>query len=152
MAGGNELLLLRLGLLAVILVFVLFTAITLRSGLRPAVARPAARPRPASAQRPVGPRFVVLSPGATGLAAGEQIAVAGEMSMGRDPTNGIVLGDSSVSGVHANLVRARDGWRLTDLGSTNGTTVNGRQVDGRGASLKGGELVGLGAVMLRFDS
>jgi Inner membrane component of T3SS, cytoplasmic domain len=145
MAGDSELLLLRLALLAIVLVFVLATALTLRSGLRSPVLRVSVEPRAA------GARFVVLAPGTTGLPSGAEIPVAGEMSLGRDPNNGIVLGDSSVSGVHANIVRVAGGWRLVDLGSMNGTTLNGRPIDRRGVPLRGGERVALGAVVLRFD-
>lgn len=146
MSDSSELVLLRLGLIAIVFVFALITALTMRSGLR-------STPELVSGRGRVrGPRLVVLSPGETGLSAGAEFSVGGEMSLGRDPANGIVLGDPSVSGAHATLARVRDGWRLTDLGSTNGTLLNGRRVDGRGVLLRGGERVSLGAVVLRFHS
>jgi hypothetical protein len=147
MSDSTELLALRLGLIAIIFVFVLVTALVLRSGLgsRPAV--------PARGRRLVrGARLVVVSPAQTGLAPGDEFAVAGEMTIGRDPENGIMLADPSVSGRHASLVRERDGFRLADLGSTNGTLVNGRPVDAGGVLLRGGEQFALGAVVLRFHS
>lgn len=147
MSGSSELLLLRLGLIAVIFVFVLVTSLTLRAGLRTPVA--AARPRQGMPRGGTA-RLVVIAPGETGLAPGVEFAVAGMMTLGRDHDNGIALGDASISNQHARLERVRDGWRIIDLGSTNGTFVNGRGVDGGGVVLRGGEQISLGAVTLRF--
>ena len=145
MSGAGELVALRLGLIGVLLVFVLIAALTLRASLsmRSMPFVPATRVRQA--------RLVVVAPGSTGLRAGTEFAVAGEMHVGRDDENGIVLGDASVSGVHASIVRTSNGWRLVDLGSTNGTTIDGRQIDGRGGLLRGGERVGFGVVQMRFE-
>jgi hypothetical protein len=148
--SDTELLALRLAMIGVIFLFVLGVAFMMRAGV--AVRLPARTP-PArgTAARQSGPRLVVLVPARTGLHPGDEFVVAGEMTVGRDPNNGIVLADPSVSGQHAALERAGDGWRLTDLGSTNGTLVNGRSIDGRGARLSGGEQVALGSVVLRFQ-
>ena len=148
MSGSNELLLLRLALIGIIFLFVLVTAMTLRSGMR-SPAAVAVRPRQET-RRPMGMRLVVTSPGETGLAPGAEFAVAGTMTLGRDGDNGIVLVDASISNQHARMERVRDGWRIVDLGSTNGTFVNGRSVDGRGVVLRGGEQISVGAVTLRF--
>lgn len=147
MSGPAELLALRLALIGVLFLFVLVTAMTMRSGLRTAAA-PLRRP---ISPRPGGPRLVLVSPGETGLDPGSEFAVAGRMTLGRDITNGIVLGDSSVSSQHARIERTRDGWRIVDLGSTNGTFVNGRGVDQRGFILRGGEQLSVGAITLRFS-
>ncbi|MEX0781770.1 MAG: FHA domain-containing protein [Dehalococcoidia bacterium] len=147
MSSDNELLALRLAMIGVIFLFVLGVAFMMRAGI---TVRGAARTSRAGA-RAAGARLVVLVPARTGLRPGDEFAVLGEMTLGRDGENGIVLADPSVSGRHAALVRTRDGWRLTDLGSTNGTLVNGTSVDGRGAPLAGGEQVALGSVVLRFQ-
>ena len=147
MNSGTELLLLRLGLIAIIFAFVFVVAQTMRSGLRLPVG--AAQREPKTRQ---GPRLVLVLPGETGFTPGEEFPVAGVMSVGRDPANGIVLPDPSVSTRHAELARLRDGWRLTDLGSTNGTTVNGHSVDGRGVTLRGGEQITLGTIVVRFQA
>lgn len=147
MSGSTELLVLRLALIAILFLFVLAAAFAMRSGLRrPAPAAAAARRRAAA-----GPRLVVLSPANTGLPVGTEFALAGEMALGRDPANGIMLGDVSVSGEHAIIEHTRQGWRVADLGSTNGTLVNGRRLNGRAALLRGGEQITFGAVVLRFE-
>jgi transcriptional regulator with GAF, ATPase, and Fis domain len=50
----------------------------------------------------------------------------GEVTLGRDPTNGIPVIDPSVSRRHCGLRREEDGrFQIRDLGSRNGTIVNG---------------------------
>ncbi|MGE5596349.1 MAG: FHA domain-containing protein [Hyphomicrobiales bacterium] len=147
MNDSTELLVLRLVLIAIIFLFVLAAAFAMRAGLRrPAqTVSPAAR-RTASA----GPRLIVVAPASTGLPVGTEFALAPEMTLGRDPTNGIILGDASVSARHARIEQTRQGWRIADLGSTNGTLVNGRPLNGRATALRGGEQLAFGAVVLRF--
>lgn len=146
MNDSTELLMLRLGLSGTLFVFVLVVALTLRSGLRTPDG-----PTTRSAGRPAGARLILIAAGETGLVPGTVFAVAGMMTVGRDPDCGIVLGDASVSGRHARIERTSDGWRIADVGSTNGTFVSGRRVDGRGVALRGGEEVGVGALRLRFE-
>ncbi|HEX6032645.1 MAG TPA: FHA domain-containing protein [Tepidiformaceae bacterium] len=148
MNNDTELLVLRLALIAIIFLFVFGVALMMRSGVA-SVAPSAARP--SRATRRVSPRLVVLVPARTSLTPGDEFDLPGTMSIGRDGGNGIVLADPSVSGRHAAIERTRTGWRLTDLGSTNGTLVDGRAVDGRGVLLTGGEQVSLGSVVLRFQ-
>jgi FHA domain len=149
-SSDNELLALRLAMIGVIFLFVLGVAFMMRAGVAVGgSSRPARAAR--GNGRGTGARLVVLVPARTGLRPGDEFSVLGEITLGRDGENGIVLADPSVSGRHAAIVRTRDGWRLTDLGSTNGTLVNGSSIDGRGASLAGGEQVALGSVVLRFE-
>ena len=53
---------------------------------------------------------------------------AEELSLGRDATNGLPIGDPSVSRRHCTIRRDGNGFRVTDLDSRNGTTVNGQAV------------------------
>ena len=57
-------------------------------------------------------------------------------TIGRNPTNDLVIDDLSVSGLHCQIEREEDPYYeghyryfLHDMGSTNGTVVNGDNVD-----------------------
>ena len=54
----------------------------------------------------------------------------GPLSVGRHPSNQLVLDDDGVSRLHAVLEQSGDGWRLRDLDSKNGSSVNGEPVVG----------------------
>jgi hypothetical protein len=73
-------------------------------------------------------------------------------TIGRDPTNDIVLTDRSVSGHHAVIQRIDSEWVVTDLQSRNGTLVNGSLLAGE-AGISAGDVVQFGAVraQLAFD-
>lgn len=49
----------------------------------------------------------------------------GELTIGRDPSNDIMVDSSTVSRRHALVRSTADGWLLMDAGSSNGTYVNG---------------------------
>jgi hypothetical protein len=100
------------------------------------VPHPASGPAPAPARGltawfsrapgPLGPRRSVDAPGprqAAVLPFPRGAATA--FSIGRAPGCDLVIDDITVSRGHARLERTPAGWRLTDLGSTNGTRVNG---------------------------
>ncbi len=68
--------------------------------------------------------------------------------VGRGLSAGLRLDDASVSRRHAILVPRPSGARILDDRSANGTYVNGRCV--QQAELRGGDVIMLGRVMLRF--
>jgi hypothetical protein len=69
--------------------------------------------------------------------------------LGRSRDCDVVLGDANVSRRHAEI-RPRGGtWVLTDLGSTNGVTVNGVRVD-RPRVLSAGDVIELGTTEVTF--
>lgn len=71
------------------------------------------------------------------------------VTLGRAAQNDIVITNSSVSGRHAELHRTREGlFRLSDLGSTNGTMVNGVSVTA--IDVHDGDIVELAEVRLQF--
>jgi hypothetical protein len=47
------------------------------------------------------------------------------ITIGRAPSNDVVIDDPTVSAQHASLTKTPSGYRLKDLGSTNGTQLNG---------------------------
>ncbi len=71
--------------------------------------------------------------------------------VGRGRTNELVLQDPSVSREHAELVPTSDGrgWRVRDLGSTNGVAVNGAKVQDQTLAL--GDMITFGSCDVRFD-
>lgn len=71
--------------------------------------------------------------------------------VGRGRTNELVLHDPSVSREHAELVPTADGrgWRVRDLGSTNGVAVNGAKVQDQALAL--GDTITFGSCEVRFD-
>src|SRR5689334_8379138 len=71
----------------------------------------------------------------------------GELTIGRDPSSGLVLGDAAVSRNHAQLLLVPEGLRATDLGSRHGTLVNGeRLVQPR--IVVSGDIISLGETVL----
>ena len=123
---------LRVGLLALLWLFVLAAVRAVRTDLR---ADPERRLVTASTRGPGG--------GATGepsSAARRVVVVAGPLAgtsveltstpvtFGRSAGNALVLDDDYVSGRHARLSPSPGAWVLEDLGSTNGTFVGTERV------------------------
>jgi len=83
---------------------------------------------------------------------GEELSVrAPVVSIGQGPQNDLVIDDDSVSRTHARLEYILEGWRLTDLESTNGTTVEGvRLAAGVPTPLAYGSSVRFGGVRMVF--
>ena len=69
------------------------------------------------------------------------------INVGKQSTANLRLEDVNVSRKHAVIERRASGeWRVTDLGSTNGTTVNGRRITQ--AILQNGDRLLLGETTL----
>jgi DNA-binding NtrC family response regulator len=86
----------------------------------------------------------------SGGAAGKRLASpAARLTVGSQEGNDLVLPDATVSRFHAELERAADGWRIRDLGSTNGTQVNGVRV--LDAYLGDQATLTFGATAVRFE-
>jgi pSer/pThr/pTyr-binding forkhead associated (FHA) protein len=72
------------------------------------------------------------------------------VNIGRGDYNDIVIGDASVSTMHAKLQRREEVWILIDLGSTNGTYVEGERLSGE-APLTPGTTLRFGDVIALFE-
>ncbi|MFL5346998.1 MAG: FHA domain-containing protein [Hyalangium sp.] len=92
------------------------------------------------------PRFVVVS---AELRGQEYSCIRTEMKIGRTDDNDIVIDHRSLSRTHAKVVREDNGeWRIIDMQSANGLTVNGESY--AQAPLNHGDVVELGHVKLKF--
>ena len=66
------------------------------------------------------------------------------ITIGRAPSNDVVIDDPTVSAQHASLTKSPSGYRLKDLGSSNGTQINGLSITEAG--LKDGAEIRFGYV------
>ena len=71
-------------------------------------------------------------------------------SIGRAPGSMLRLNHYTVSRTHAQLRSTEDGWKLRDLGSSNGTWVNGSRVAGS-ARVSPGDVVRFGSIGFRLE-
>jgi pSer/pThr/pTyr-binding forkhead associated (FHA) protein len=86
-----------------------------------------------------------------GPLAGKRVPIRrDETTLGRRPTNDVVLNDPLVSRLHALLVRRGGSIVVEDLGSHNGTYVNGERVMFL-RQLQHGDLVQVGASRVLFE-
>ncbi|MCB9557103.1 MAG: GGDEF domain-containing protein [Deltaproteobacteria bacterium] len=80
---------------------------------------------------------------------GKSAIVEQRVSIGRS-VEGLQLHDGNISWRHAVVERTAHGYRLCDLGSTNGTLLNASRIDGE-APLHSGDRIGLGQTVLKFE-
>ncbi len=94
----------------------------------------------------LAPRLVVLN---TSFAGREFACIRTELKLGRTDENDINVDHRSLSRTHARLSREPNGdWRVADLESANGMTVNGEPY--AQCVLRNGDVVELGHVRFRF--
>jgi diguanylate cyclase (GGDEF)-like protein len=84
------------------------------------------------------------------VVSGMLLLETNRLVVGRDPAVDLPLVDSSVSRQHAAFVSESTGYRIQDLGSTNGTLVNGARVSDR--SLRSGDTIQIGSFIFKFLS
>ena len=71
----------------------------------------------------------------------------GDIAIGRDDDNDVIIGDKSVSGVHAVFRKtSEDMYELADQDSTNGTFVNEVEIDHCGCQVSLGDVASFGMV------
>ena len=73
----------------------------------------------------------------------------GRQVIGRRPECEIRVRERAVSGIHAEVIRARDSVTINDLASTNGTLVNGHRIR-TPVALSQGNLLKLGNCVFRY--
>lgn len=84
------------------------------------------------------------------VVSGMLLLETNRLVVGRDPAVDLPLVDSSVSRQHAAFIAESTGYRIQDLGSTNGTLVNGARVTDR--SLRSGDTIQIGSFIFKFLS
>jgi len=78
-------------------------------------------------------------------------SMRGPISVGRTSDNDIAIPEYSVSKRHCIIAKVDNEFRLTDMGSTNGTIVDGMPLlPQKPRRIKGGETISLGRLMLVF--
>jgi hypothetical protein len=134
----------RLGLVAILYLFLLLVARAVWRDLRAPQQTVAPPGRSALA------RLVVIEPGRSGLRRGEIIPLQEVNTIGRAPENSIALADDLLSAAHALLTYRQNQWWIEDLGSTNGTFVNNMPVK-RPVVLANGDILTFGQVRMRLE-
>lgn len=130
------LLALRIALVALLYLIILQVVAVARRDLRQAATLPAS----ARGSHPVIGHLIVIDNGSTHLTPGQRLDIEPITTLGRSPTNTIVLESTYVSTEHTRILfRDRSLW-VEDLGSRNGTLVDGKPVTEPVA-------VGVGAVL-----
>ena len=88
----------------------------------------------------------------TGPLAGSVFQISKpEITIGREPTNDIVISDPSVSRRHARLWFDNGRWYLEDLQSANGTLVNNVRVY-QPVALNDGDVINFGDEIVVFNT
>lgn len=92
-----------------------------------------------------------VAPGSLLLPDGQRV-VLGEaiVTVGRLSECTLVIDDGNVSRTHAEIRPHGTGFRLVDLASTNGTSVNGSRIAER--QLVDGDRIEIGPVVIRFEA
>ncbi|MGZ3601279.1 MAG: FHA domain-containing protein [Ktedonobacterales bacterium] len=97
------------------------------------------------------PPLPIVLVGESGMVADKRWMVdTALVTIGREPDRDICLPDPSVSRLHAQIVRQRDGYFITDLRSSNGTFLNGRQLTAP-ALLSPHDVLRIGEFVLRCE-
>jgi hypothetical protein len=139
------LLLVRLALVALLYIVILQVVGVARRDMR----RLSVAPAGATHGQPIVGHLVVIDSGSAPVLPGTKLEVTALTTIGRAPTNNIVLDSTFVSTEHTRIVyRDRSLW-VEDLGSRNGTTVN-QQAVSKPVAVRPGDVLQVGDVRFKF--
>lgn len=133
-------LLLRVGLVAVLYLFLVCTFVVVRLELRRLATRTSTGPG----------RLLVVEAGSTKLPVGQALPLQPVTTLGRAHGCTLAVDDTFVSATHA-VLAWRDGrWWLRDAGSTNGTLLNDVPVAQADTAVDFGDVIGIGTTRLQL--
>ncbi len=90
--------------------------------------------------------------GVSGAVKGQRFELKGpRTTIGRLPSNEIVIADEAVSSQHCYIAQRGDRFIVRDLNSTNGTLINGKSVTEE-IEIKPKDIIQIGSCELLFDS
>ena len=95
-------------------------------------------------------RLVVLSAENSSLQPGMVFPLLPLTSLGRAPTNTIIINDSFASNEHALVMLRGRQWWLEDRHSSNGTLLNGYPIH-EPVVVSTGDVIGLGQVQMKLE-
>ncbi len=136
-------LILRIAIVLVLYAFLAMLAVFLWRDMR------TANWRFQDSHRALGRLIVIRSDGLP-LEVGREYPLRPVTTLGRGPTNVVVLPDTFASVEHAQITLSKGQWWLEDRQSRNGTTLNGVPITGV-VVLSSGDEIGIGRVCLRFE-
>lgn len=141
----TALLVIRVALVALLYLVILQVVGVARRDLRRAARAPADGTRPHAV---VG-HLVVIDSGSTKLTPGTRLDIEPITTLGRSPTNTIVLESTFISTEHTRIIfRDRSLW-VEDLGSRNGTLVDQKPVT-QPVAVSPGSILQVGDVRFKF--
>ncbi len=139
------LLILRIALVVVLYLVILQVVAVARRDLRKAVAVPGAATR----SKTVVGHLIVIDSGSTGLLPGSRLDIEPITTIGRAPTNTIVLESSFISTEHTRVMYREKSLWVEDMGSRNGTMVDQRPVT-QPVAVSPGSILQVGDVRFKF--
>lgn len=95
-------------------------------------------------------QLVVVGSSNGAMEAGTSYSLLPVTSLGRAPTNTVVVGDSFASQEHALVIWRSGQWWLEDRHSSNGTLLNGDTIR-EPVVVSSGDVIGIGQVRLRLE-
>lgn len=138
-------LVLRIAMIVILYLFILQIVLVARRDLRYAAFTPLQQ-----AKKTIG-HLSVIDSGQAPVVSGSHFDIVSPMTLGRGPTNTIVLDSSMVSSENTRLFLQNKSLWVEDLKSKNGTFVNERQVIVP-VAIKPGDILRVGDVRFRITT
>ena len=136
---------LRIGLVAILYLVILQVVAVSRREMKLAAAAPAST----TAARPTVGYLIVVDSGSTPLTPGARLPIEPITSIGRAPTNSIVLDSTVVSTEHTRIIYRDKSLWVEDMNSRNGTFLDQKPVT-QPVAVTPGSILQVGDVRFKF--